>query len=118
MNRDTCNSCGYCSDVALFYLHHSDEMKHHCLHQQIQGVLGARSPCPRFFFKIMQFSGNFEEKPPIFEKILGSGPSWGKNSAVPSVTKVLDPPLVCLLLENTATWRCSPSCSSPKVDMA
>ena len=38
---------------------------------------GPRPPCPQDFFKIMHFSGNFEQ-------ILGSGlPPWGQNSAEP-----------------------------------
>ncbi len=41
------------------------------------GSRGARPPpCPQDFFEIMQFSGNFKGKTPIFEQILGSAPPF------------------------------------------
>ena len=50
-----------------------------------------RAPLPPrfFFFKIMQFLGNFEQ-------ILGSGPpSFGVKTLVVPLTKILDPSLLC-----------------------
>ena len=55
-----------------------------------RGGLGTRAPpCPQYFFKIMQFSGNFWGKTPYFEHILGSAlplgvkipmaPPWPKS---------------------------------------
>ena len=62
-------------------------------HWRIQGTLGTQAPLPPiFFFKIMQFLGNFKGNPPILSKVwaqgtipLGSKLRWGP------LTKILDP---------------------------
>ena len=59
-----------------------------------------------FFFKIIQFSGNFNGKPPILSKFWAQGLALlGQNSAGP-LTKILDPPL-----EAQGTSRPFPSMS-------
>ncbi len=58
-------------------------------------AMGARPPLPpRFFFKIMQFSGNFKGKPPILSKCWAQGPSLGSKQHRAPLTKILD---LCLL---------------------
>ncbi len=44
-----------------------------------RGPGGLSPPCPQDFFKIIQFSGNFKEKKPYFEQMLGSGPPLGSK---------------------------------------
>ncbi len=73
-------------------------------HKRIQqgGPGGPAPSCPQDCFKIMQCSGNFKEKTPYFEQILGTGLSPGVKSCF-STSKV--PALV------QKPWRC-PKCNA------
>ena len=50
------------------------------------GTLEPWPPCPQYFFKIMQFSGNFKGNP-LFLQILGSGPPWPNSRIRPCKRK-------------------------------
>ena len=54
------------------------QMETHMRHSRgSRGALWAWPPCPQDFFKIMQFSGNFKGKSPIFSKFWAQGPPLG-----------------------------------------
>ncbi len=59
---------------------------------------------PRIF-KIMQFSGNFKGKIPIFEQIVGSAPPlWGQNSAGPTDQNPGSAPGSCMHTDLVCDW--------------
>ena len=58
-------------------------------HRQIQKE--AQAPlAPKIFFKIIQFSGNFEGKSPILSRFWAQGPPPGVKTPLGPLTKILD----------------------------
>ena len=74
----------------------------HAFQKRIQVGPGAPRPLPpRFYFEIMQISGNLRETP-CFEKILGSGPPSAVKTPLGPLAKILDPRL--LFPPNMYAW--------------